>query len=173
MRSVIIFLCFVLAISAQQYSQVWSDEFNGNSLDLSKWQYEVNCDGGGNNELQCYTSNSKNLKVSDGRLHITVVPENYNGKKYTSARINTKGKAAWKYGRFDARAKLPNGIYIWPALWMMPRDSVYGGWAASGEIDIMKIVVDRTANNKAQSITEGAGRTTCTKAAAHKYCHST
>jgi len=130
--------CFIFAISAQQYAQVWSDEFSGNSLDLTKWKYEVNCDGGGNNELQCYTSNSKNLRVSDGHLYITVVPENINGKKYSSARINTKGKAAWKYGRFDARAKLPNGIYLWPALWMMPRDSVYGGWAASGEIDIME-----------------------------------
>jgi len=134
----LIVICFILAISAQRYEQVWSDEFNGNSLDLGKWQYEVDCDGGGNNELQCYTSNSKNLKVSDGHLYITVVPEIRNGKKYSSARINTKGKAAWKYGRFDARAKLPNGIYLWPALWMMPRDNVYGGWAASGEIDIVE-----------------------------------
>jgi beta-glucanase (GH16 family) len=136
-----IFLALVafgfVAVNAQDnYQLVWSDEFNGNSLDGSKWGYEVNCDGGGNNELQCYTANAANLKVANGALTITTIPQAYNGKQYTSARINTKGKAAWKYGKFEIRAKMPNGAYLWPALWMMPRDSVYGGWAASGEIDI-------------------------------------
>jgi len=132
-------VAMALAVSAQQsYQLVWSDEFNGNSLDLSKWQYEVNCDGGGNNELQCYTGGTRNIAVRDGNLVITARVEDYNGKKYTSGRINTKNTAAWKYGRFEARARLPEGIYAWPALWMMPRDSVYGSWAASGEIDIME-----------------------------------
>lgn len=131
-------LCF-MAVSAQQtYQLVWSDEFNGNSLDMSKWQYEVNCDGGGNNELQCYTSSPSNVAVRNGTLVITAIPQNYNGKQYTSGRINTAKSAAWKYGRIDYSAKVPGGIYLWPALWMMPRDSVYGGWAASGEIDIME-----------------------------------
>jgi len=129
---------FCLAIAQDNYQLVWSDEFNGNSLDLSKWQYEVNCDGGGNNELQCYTKQPQNLQVADGKLKITVTPQNLNGKQYTSARINTRQSAAWKYGRFEASAKIPNAAYLWPALWMMPRDSVYGGWAASGEIDIFE-----------------------------------
>jgi len=136
--------------SDQSYQLVWSDEFNGNSLDLSKWQYEVNCDGGGNNEMQCYTSSSDNVAVRNGSLVITARVQNANGKQYTSGRINTKASASWKYGRFDARAKLPDGIYMWPALWMMPRDSVYGGWAASGEIDIME---NRGGNNFEQQST--------------------
>lgn len=131
-------LAFGIAIvsSQQTYQLVWSDEFNGNGLDNSKWGYEINCDGGGNNELQCYTSSADNLKVSGGYLTVTAKPQDLNGKRYTSARINTKGKVAWKYGKFEIRAKMPKGDYLWPALWMMPRDSVYGGWAASGEIDI-------------------------------------
>jgi len=131
--------CLLAAATAQQtYQLVWSDEFNGNSLDMSKWQFEINCDGGGNNEKQCYTNSPKNLQVKDGNLVITAVPENVNGKGYSSSRINTQKTAAWKYGRIDFNAKLPGGQYLWPALWMMPRDSVYGGWAASGEIDIME-----------------------------------
>jgi len=141
MRSFIIAIALcTLAVFAQQtsYQLVWSDEFNGNSLDLSKWQYEVNCDGGGNAELQCYTNSPKNVAVQNGTLVITAIPENINGKQYSSGRINTKASAAWKYGRIDFSAKLPNGIYLWPALWMMPRDETYGWWAASGEIDIME-----------------------------------
>jgi len=129
---------FALVASQQTYQLVWSDEFNGNSLDLSKWQYEVNCDGGGNNELQCYTNSPNNVAVQNGSLVITAIPQNLNGKQYTSGRINTAASAAWKYGRIDFSAKSPNGIYLWPALWMMPRDNTYGGWAASGEIDIFE-----------------------------------
>jgi len=129
---------FALVASQQTYQLLWSDEFNGNSLDLTKWQYEVNCDGGGNNELQCYTNSPNNVAVQNGSLVITAIPQNLNGKQYTSGRINTAASAAWKYGRIDFSAKSPNGIYLWPALWMMPRDNVYGGWAASGEIDIFE-----------------------------------
>jgi len=141
MRANIVLLasCFLALVASQQtYQLVWSDEFNGNSLDLTKWQYEVNCDGGGNNELQCYTNSPNNVAVQNGSLVITAIPQNLNGKQYTSGRINTARSAAWKYGRIDFSAKSPNGIYLWPALWMMPRDNVYGGWAASGEIDIFE-----------------------------------
>jgi len=132
-----LFLSLAIFASAE-YKLVWQDEFNGNSLDLSKWQYEVDCNGGGNNELQCYTNHASNVQVRDGSLFVTARPENYNGKQYTSGRVNTKAAASWKYGKFEIRAKLPKGDYLWPALWLLPRDSVYGGWAASGEIDIME-----------------------------------
>jgi len=132
-----ILLAFALLATAE-YKLVWQDEFNGNSLDTTKWQYEVDCNGGGNNELQCYTNRNSNVQVKDGALHITARPENYANKQYTSGRVNTKHAAAWKYGRFEIRAKIPKGDYLWPAIWMMPRDSVYGMWAASGEIDIME-----------------------------------
>jgi beta-glucanase (GH16 family) len=137
-RIIITLLLSITLIVSAEYQLVWQDEFNGNALDGSKWQIEQDCSGGGNNELQCYTNKQSNVRVGDGFLHVTARAENYNGKSYTSGRLNTKHSAAWKYGRFDIRAKLPRGDYLWPALWMLPRDSVYGGWAASGEIDIME-----------------------------------
>src|SRR5947199_2286540 len=79
---------------------VWSDEFDGNSLDLSKWEFEVNAQGGGNNELQYYTTN--NVRVSNGFLTIQARKEHYTGpdgtREYTSARIRTRGKGDWQYG---------------------------------------------------------------------------
>lgn len=124
--------------SCQYWRQVWSDEFDGTALDTSKWQFEVNCDGGGNAELQCYTAREQNAKVANGRLTITARPENYNGKGYTSARLNTARSASWLYGKFEIRTKLPRGKHLWPAFWMLPTDYKYGTWAASGEIDIME-----------------------------------
>jgi beta-glucanase (GH16 family) len=81
-------------------------------------------------------SSTKNTRKENGSLLIHVVVEPVNGKHYTSARLNSK--KAWTYGKFEVRAKLPKGKLLWPAIWMMPKDSVYGGWAASGEIDIME-----------------------------------
>jgi len=119
---------------------VWNDEFDGNALDMSKWNYEVNCDGGGNNEHQCYTSDRKNSWVQDGMLHIKVVKEKYQNKDYTSARLVTAGKGDWAYGRFETRLKVPCGQGFWPAAWTMPTDSAYGAWPQSGELDIMEIL---------------------------------
>ncbi len=126
------------------YTLVWNDEFNGQNLDLTKWNYEVNGQGGGNDELQYYTAREENSYVKNGNLHIIAQKETYTGpdgtRQYTSARIRTLNKGDWKYGRFDIRAKLPEGQGLWPAIWMLPSEWKYGGWAASGEIDIMEIL---------------------------------
>lgn len=123
------------------WTMVWNDEFDGTALDLTKWQHEVNCQGGGNNEQQCYTDSSDNSFVADGILNIVALPAAEGAEKpYTSARLNTKNQGDWKYGRFEIRAKMPSGQGSWPAIWMLPTDSVYGGWPHSGEIDIMEAV---------------------------------
>lgn len=119
---------------------VWNDEFNGNVVDSNKWSYEVNGSGGGNNELQYYTDRYQNSYVDSGALTIIARKENYSGKQYTSARMRTNFKGDWTYGHFEIRAKLPSGKGTWPAIWMLPTDWVYGGWPASGEIDIMEHV---------------------------------
>lgn len=126
------------------YKLVWNDEFNGNSLDTSKWDYMIGGHGWGNNELQYYTNRTENAFVEDTVLVIQALKEDYSESEYTSARLTTRGKAAWTYGRFDIRAKMPFGRGIWPAIWMMPEESVYGGWAASGEIDIMEFLGHET-----------------------------
>lgn len=132
----------------------WSDEFDGKDVDESKWDWEENCWGGGNNELQCYTDRHKNSFIRDGKLVIQAHKETYRGladveesgtkeKKtlpYTSARLRTKNKGDWTFGRIDVRAKLPAGQGLWPAIWMLPTDNKYGTWAASGEIDILEMV---------------------------------
>jgi len=117
---------------------VWNDEFNGTSVDLTRWEYEVNGDGGGNNELQYYTANPANSLVQNGSLTIRAQRESYQGKQYTSARMRTRNKGDWKFGRVEVRAKVPYGRGMWPAIWMLPTDWEYGGWPMSGEIDIME-----------------------------------
>jgi beta-glucanase (GH16 family) len=120
---------------------VWSDEFDGSQIDAKKWSREVNCNGGGNQEQQCYTDSPDNSFVSDGSLKIVAKPaEEGAALPYTSARLNTRYKADFKYGRFEMRAKLPSGQGSWPAFWMLPTDYVYGEWPKSGEIDIMEAV---------------------------------
>lgn len=121
---------------------VWSDEFDGPTLDYSKWECEVNAFGGGNEELQLYTDRKENVRVEKGSLIIEARKEaaNISGtqRNYSSGRIRTKHRGDWKYGRIDVKAKLPEGQGIWPAIWMLPTDEKYGGWASSGEIDIME-----------------------------------
>ncbi|TVQ66446.1 MAG: glycosyl hydrolase family protein [Balneolaceae bacterium] len=129
---------------AQSWQLVWSDEFDGEELDESKWSYQYGTGtsegltGWGNNELQYYTDREENVFVKDGKLHIVARDEIFGGSDFTSARIRTINKGDWRYGKFEIRAKMPIGQGIWPAIWMMPTDNVYGGWAASGEIDIME-----------------------------------
>jgi beta-glucanase (GH16 family) len=123
------------------WKMVWSDEFDGTSIDSKKWTHEVNCSGGGNQEQQCYTDAAENSFVSDGTLKIVAMPaEDGADLPYTSARMVTKDKGDWKYGRFEIRAKLPFGQGTWPAFWMLSTDEVYGTWPRSGEIDILEAV---------------------------------
>ncbi|MCX7820086.1 MAG: family 16 glycosylhydrolase [Brevinematales bacterium] len=143
------FIFLLIILSSTLFSQnmdkilVWSEEFDYNGLpDKTKWNFETegNAWGWGNGEDQFYTdSRLENAIVTNGILKIIALEESMGGKKYTSARINTKGKAEWRYGRFEAKIKLPSGRGIWPAFWMMPAESYYGGWPASGEIDIMEM----------------------------------
>lgn len=117
---------------------VWGDEFNVDGApDAARWNFETGGGGWGNNELQTYTDSRNNSYVSNGTLKIHA---RKNSNSWTSARMVTAGKATWKYGRFEIRAKLPTGRGTWPALWMMPQNSIYGGWPQSGEIDIMEHV---------------------------------
>ncbi|SEK37005.1 Glycosyl hydrolases family 16 [Parapedobacter koreensis] len=122
----------------------WSDEFDYEGLpDGSKWGYDIGSEnnGWGNNELQYYTEKRlENVRVGDGVLTITAIKEDYEGLDYTSARLVSRGKADFLYGRFEVKAKVPPGIGTWPAVWMLPTDWAYGGWPASGEIDILEHV---------------------------------
>ena len=139
----------------EKWKLVWSDEFNGTSLDKTKWGYDIGngfwsgdtwISGWGNNEKEYYTDREKNVKVSDGKLVITAHKESYKGQAagsqatfdYTSGKIKTKDLFSKKYGRFEIRAKLPTGKGLWPAIWLLPQEDVYGGWATSGEIDIVE-----------------------------------
>jgi len=118
---------------------VWSDEFNGTSIDTNHWKFETgNRNGWGNHELEYYTDRPDNACVSNGVLHIVARQESINGFAYTSARIKGYGLFSKKYGRFEFRAKVPEGKGYWPALWLMPENSPYGRWPACGEIDVME-----------------------------------
>ncbi len=120
---------------------VWADEFEADGTpDPAKWGFDIGGDGWGNNELQYYTNRTSNVVVEGGFLIITARKEAYSGNGYTSARITSRSKGDWLYGRIEIRAKLPEGTGTWPAIWMLPTDWAYGGWPASGEIDIMEHV---------------------------------
>ncbi|WP_371374071.1 family 16 glycosylhydrolase [Thalassotalea aquiviva] len=128
------------SVPVSDWQLVWADEFDGDAIDTQKWNHEVNCDGGGNQEKQCYTDSEENSFVSDGTLKIVAKPSLEAALPYTSARMTTQNKGDFKYGRIEARMKLPKGQGAWPAFWMMPSDEVYGEWPKSGEIDIVEAV---------------------------------
>lgn len=125
-----------------EYKLVWSDEFDGTELNRNNWTVEVNGNGGGNNELQYYVDNTKNLEVSNGTLKIHALRENYGNKSYTSGRINSKGKQEFKYGKIEARMKLPRFSGIWPAFWTLGANYNTVGWPKCGEMDIMEAIND-------------------------------
>ncbi len=147
------------AAAGDGWTLVWSDEFDGPGIDPDKWQRDVDCWGGGNEERQCYTASGRNALVEDGRLVIIARREQVKGpalpaaqrkgakgpeaqvtRGFSSAKLTTRGKAAWRFGRFEERARLPQGQGSWPAIWMLPEEAGYGPWAASGEIDILEAV---------------------------------
>lgn len=134
---------------------IWSDEFDGELLDESKWGFDLGAGGWGNHELQCYTNRREKVYVKDSLLHIRAVREDYNGSRYTSARLLTRGKFDLRYGTVVARIALPTGMGVWPAFWMLGSNlgvSPYLGvslsmpkpepvqWPACGEIDIIEAV---------------------------------
>ncbi len=120
---------------------LWSDEFDGSSINMNNWTFETGAGGWGNNELQNYT-NGDNAHISDGKLIITARKVNNNqvAGSYTSTRMVTLGKQEFTYGRMEVRAKLPSGTGIWPAIWMLGSNINSVGWPACGELDIMEYV---------------------------------
>jgi len=130
------------SINAQNYELIWSDEFDGSALKNDVWNYETGTGewGWGNDEKQCYTDRTDNVKVSDGKLTITCKKESYGGAQYTSGRIQTRNKVAFKYGKIESLIKVPMGAAgVWPAFWML--GTGHGGaWPYCGEIDIMEMM---------------------------------
>ena len=139
----------------KDWELVWNDEFDGAEIDRNKWDFDIGngffdykshswVPGWGNEELQYYTDSLKNALVKDGALHIRAIKESLHCCGYTSARLKTRngdGTPIFNqlYGRFEFRAKVPWGKGLWPAIWMLPQSDTYGGWSASGEIDVMEI----------------------------------
>ena len=147
-RALMLFVCVItIPAISQEYELVWSDEFDGTEVDTTKWSFQIGdaCDlpvgcGWGNFELQWYRK--ENATVSDGNLTISAKEESFMGANYTSVRMRTLGKGDWTFGRFEMRAILPEGQGLWPAFWLLFSEETYGGWAASGEIDIMELTGD-------------------------------
>ncbi|WP_346235999.1 glycoside hydrolase family 16 protein [Niabella insulamsoli] len=141
-----LFAFYLLLCAGPSFSQaagrklVWSDEFNYTGQpDRSKWNFDIgNNKGWGNNELQYYTSKTKNARVEKGRLIIEARKEDTLGFQYTSAKLVTRGKESWTYGKIEVRAKLPSGTGSWPAIWMLAENMKQ--WPDDGEIDIMEHV---------------------------------
>ena len=131
---------YTTADSYPGYTLAWADEFDGNTVNTSNWTYEQGGNGWGNNELENYTDRKQNSFISNGNLIIEARSESYNGGQYTSARMITKNKKTFTYGRVDIRAKLPKTKGIWPALWMLGNNIDAVGWPACGEIDIMELL---------------------------------
>ncbi|HWB60991.1 MAG TPA: glycoside hydrolase family 16 protein [Chthoniobacteraceae bacterium] len=121
---------------------VWEDDFSkdGGQIDQKKWGL-INKGGGfGNNEAEFYSNSPKNAHIENGELVMTAYKDDA-GKKYTSAKLTTEGKYDVLYGRIEACIKVPKAqLGNWPAFWMMPTASKYGGWPNSGEIDIMEVI---------------------------------
>lgn len=121
---------------ALTYQLVWSDEFNGTSVDPNNWVFETGGGGWGNNELEYYQSS--NATVSNGNLIITAKKQRVGANQYTSARMKTQGKHEWTYGKMEARIKIPRVQGLWPAFWMLGSNINTVSWPQCGETDIME-----------------------------------
>jgi beta-glucanase (GH16 family) len=151
------------AARAQTWDLVWSDEFNGTSVNTANWSFEVGGGGWGNNELEYYTSGA-NAAVSGGLLTITARRESggfncwYGPCQYTSTRMNTRGKREFTYGRMEARMALPMGQGLWPAFWALGANIGSVGWPASGEIDVMEHINRETLTLRDDPLGRGGTR---------------
>ena len=138
-------LCIAVGLMAQgDYQLVWNEDFTEATLDRAVWNIEVNGDGGGNNELQYYCEKgvSVGAEPTTGKqcLILTATKEDYQGKKCTSGRVNTKNKMTYTFGRIDARIKFPNTANgLWPAFWQMGNNYDQVGWPKCGETDIIEL----------------------------------
>lgn len=139
-----LFLLFTCVFTTKNYAQknkdgyklIWSDEFNGKSIDTNNWNFEIDGNGGGNHEQEYYQV--ANATIENGNLVISGRKENVEGHHYTSSRMTTKGKHEFMYGKIEARIKIPVGQGFWPAFWMLGADIDKTPWPQSGEIDIME-----------------------------------
>jgi len=143
-----------LTTSAHSQNLIWSDEFDGPALDRDKWTVSQDCWGGGNDERQCYVDDPMTIRVENGVLRITARRGAATGRAqpagdpstervsrdYSSGRVQTQGRASFRYGRIAVRARLPAGQGLWPAIWMLPEHDNYGPYPLSGEIDIAEAV---------------------------------
>lgn len=134
-----------------QYSLCFEDQFEGSFINSDIWEHQTGDGtayglpaGWGNNELQYYTSFAYNSYVQDGILHIIARDLPISDYDFSSARLRTRGMLDFRYGRVEARIKVPKGQGLWTAFWMLPTNSPYGGWAASGEIDVMESINQMT-----------------------------
>ena len=118
---------------------VWSDEFAAATIDAKKWTLS-NGASNVNSELEYYSNSAKNAFLDSGALVLRAIKENVGGRNYTSAKLTTRMKGDWLYGRIEVRARLNRGKGMWPAIWMMPTDDAYGSWPSSGEMDIMELL---------------------------------
>lgn len=131
---------YITPLAYPAHTLVWHDEFDGPNIDNNNWTHEFGGHGWGNNERQYYSDRSENSYISDGKLVIEAIDDGLEGSDYTSARMISKDKQEFEFGRIDIRAKLPKGQGIWPALWMLGANFGDVGWPACGEIDIMELI---------------------------------
>lgn len=144
--TLLLLIIHFFSVNAQNWGLVWSDEFNGASIDASNWKFETGGGGWGNNELEYYTNRPENAVINNGNLLIIARKESFSGSNYTSARMKTQGLRHWTYGKIEARIKLPATQGVWPAFWTLGESISTDSWPKCGEIDIMEHI------NKAPAI---------------------
>lgn len=143
-KSLVIFILGLGTFLAQgqTWQLIWADEFDGTTINANNWTHDIGTgfNGWGNNELQSYTSSSNNSQVSNGTLKINALEQNFGQSNYTSARISSKNKFSFQYGKIEARIKMPLGQGLWPAFWMLGQNIDAVSWPQCGEIDVVEHV---------------------------------